>query len=81
MRGWSVENGMYGREWNDDLSGGPLSRKPIPKGDHLLGCNVNHQSETRKRQQCPRKHHIIKSSNRCNKLKLLKYRNDTHHNT
>jgi hypothetical protein len=25
------------------------SRKPLPKGDHLLGHNVNHQGETRKK--------------------------------
>jgi hypothetical protein len=44
-----VESGKYDREWHDDLSRGPPSRKPIPKGDHLLGHNVNHQGETGKR--------------------------------
>jgi hypothetical protein len=43
-----VENGKYGLEWYDDMSRGPPSRKPIPKGD-LLGRNVNQQGETGKR--------------------------------
>jgi hypothetical protein len=49
MRGWSVESVKYGREWYDDLSRGPSNSKHIPKGDHLLGRNVNHQGETGKR--------------------------------
>jgi hypothetical protein len=44
-----VESGKYDREWHDELSRGPPSSKPIPKGDHLLGHNVNHQGETGKR--------------------------------
>jgi hypothetical protein len=35
-----VENDKYGREWHDDSSRRPPNRKPIPKGDHLLGPNV-----------------------------------------
>jgi hypothetical protein len=46
MGGRSVESDKYGREWHDELSRGPPSIKPIPKGDHLLGHNVNHQGET-----------------------------------
>ena len=41
-----MESDKYCREWNDGSSTGPPSSKPIPKGDHLLGHNVNHQGET-----------------------------------
>jgi hypothetical protein len=44
-----VESGKYGHEWYDDLLRGPLSSKPIPNDDHLLGYNVNHQGETGQR--------------------------------
>jgi hypothetical protein len=44
-----MEIGKYGWEWHDDSSKGNPSRKPIPKGDHLLGNNVNHQGETGQR--------------------------------
>jgi hypothetical protein len=44
-----VESGKYDCEWHDDLSRGPPGRKPIPKGDHLLGRNANHQGETGQR--------------------------------
>jgi hypothetical protein len=49
MRGGRVENDKYDQEWHDELSRGPPSSKSIPKGDHLLGHNVNHQGETRKK--------------------------------
>jgi hypothetical protein len=44
-----MKNDKYDREWHDDLSRRPPSSKPIPKGDHLLGRNVNHQGETGQR--------------------------------
>jgi hypothetical protein len=47
MGGQSVESDKYDWEWHDGSPRGPPSRKPIPKGDHLLGHNVNHQGETR----------------------------------
>ena len=76
-----MESGKYDREWHDDLSRGPASSKSIPKGDHLLGHNVNHQGEMGQRAQFPSKRYIIKNIFKCNTLKCLKYWNDTHHNT
>jgi hypothetical protein len=44
-----MESGKYGREWyNVSLREFP-SRKPIPKENHLLGNNVNHQGEAGKK--------------------------------
>ena len=31
-----MESDKYGREWHGELSRGPPSGKPIPKGDQLL---------------------------------------------
>jgi hypothetical protein len=44
-----VESGEYDREWNNDLSKGPPNIKSIPRGDDLLGRNVNCQGETTQR--------------------------------
>ena len=42
-----MESGKYGREWyNGSLR--EFHSKPIPKEDHLLGKNVNHQGEVGK---------------------------------
>lgn len=49
MGGRSVEIDKHGQEWKDESLRGPPSRKPIHKGEHLLGQNVNHQGETGKR--------------------------------
>jgi hypothetical protein len=48
-RGKMMESGKYGRERYDDSIKGVPSSKPIPKEDHLLGHNVNHQGEAGKK--------------------------------
>jgi hypothetical protein len=40
-----MKNGQYDHEYNDEMSRIPPNRKPIPKSEHLLGCNVHHQGE------------------------------------
>jgi hypothetical protein len=44
-----MKSGKYGRERYHWLFKGVPSSKPIPKEDHLLGHNVNHQGETGKK--------------------------------
>jgi hypothetical protein len=44
-----MKSGKYGWEQYDGFFKGVPSSKPIPKEDHLLGNNVNHQGETGKK--------------------------------
>jgi hypothetical protein len=49
MGGIVMESGKYGRGMIRWLFKGVPSSKPIPKEDHLLGHNVNHQGEVGKK--------------------------------
>ena len=44
-----MKSGKYGQEWYDGSLRDFPTAKPIPKEDHLLGHNVNHQGEARKK--------------------------------
>jgi hypothetical protein len=48
-RGIMMESGKYGREWYDGSLREFHGSKPIPKENHLLGHNVNHQGEAGKK--------------------------------
>jgi hypothetical protein len=50
-----IRNGMMNFQ-------GDTSRKPIPRGDHLIGRNVNHQGEGGKREKLTGIRYIIKKN-------------------